>query len=212
MSRMTHSSWRQGFPRQSGMALIIALIVLVAMTLAGIAMVRSVDTSVMIAGNMAFRQGAAVAGDAGVEAARAWLLNNVAVLTSDAPGDGYYANSQLEQLDLTGNKTPGDTADDVAWEGAGVSQPTCLDKDGAGNTVCYIIHRLCNTSGEAISSSKCSVKLSSRGGSNVGATRQMTTYQPGSWSEVATQTYYRVTVRIAGPRNNIGFIQAFLLI
>lgn len=212
MNRVTHSSRYTGYQRQSGLALVVALIVLVAMTLAGLAMMRSVDTSVMIAGNMAFRQGAAIAGDAGVEAARTWLLNNVAALTSDAPGDGYYANSQLEQLDLTGNKTPGDTADDVAWDGAGVSQPTCLAKDGAGNTVCYIIHRLCTTSGEAISSSKCSVKLSSRGGSNIGAMRQMTTYQPGSWTEVATQSYYRVTVRIAGPRNNIGFIQAFLLI
>jgi len=211
MSHMTPSRQACG-KRQSGVALVVALIVLVAMTLAGVAMVRSVDTSVMIAGNLAFRQGASVAGDAGVEAARTWLLANTAALTNDSPGDGYYANSQLEQLDLTGNATPADTADDVAWDGVGVSQPKCLAQDAAGNTVCYIIHRLCTTSGEAISSSKCSVKLESRGGSNVGGKRQMETYQPGSWSEVATQTYYRITVRVAGPRNNTGFIQAFLLI
>jgi Tfp pilus assembly protein PilX len=209
---MINSSRQLAAPRQAGMALAVALIVLVAMTLAGIAMMRSVDTSVMIAGNMAFRQGAAVAGDAGVEAARTWLLGNTAALINDSPGDGYYANSQLEQLDLTGNQTPGDTADDVAWDGVGVSQPKCLAKDAAGNTVCYITHRLCTESGAAISSSKCSVKLESRGGSSLGAKRQMETDKPGGWSEVATQAYYRITVRIAGPRNNIAFVQAFLLI
>ncbi len=41
--------------RQGGAILFIALIVLVAMTLAGIAMWRSVDTALGIAGNMAFR-------------------------------------------------------------------------------------------------------------------------------------------------------------
>jgi Tfp pilus assembly protein PilX len=56
--------------RQRGAILFIALIVLVAMTLAGIALMRSVDTNVLIAGNLAFRQGATAAGDYGVEDAR----------------------------------------------------------------------------------------------------------------------------------------------
>ncbi len=54
---------------QRGVILIITLIVLVAMTLASIAMVRSVDTSTVIAGNLAFKQSATASGDAGLEAA-----------------------------------------------------------------------------------------------------------------------------------------------
>src|SRR4051794_33864237 len=50
--------------RQQGVVLLIALIVLVAMTLAGIGLVRSVDTGNMVAGNLAFKQGATLAGDA----------------------------------------------------------------------------------------------------------------------------------------------------
>ena len=42
---------------QSGVVLFIALIVLVAMSLAGVALVRSVDTNLLIAGNLAFKQG-----------------------------------------------------------------------------------------------------------------------------------------------------------
>lgn len=48
---------------QQGVVLFVALIILVAMTLAGIALMRSVDTNVLIAGNLAFRQGATMAGD-----------------------------------------------------------------------------------------------------------------------------------------------------
>jgi Tfp pilus assembly protein PilX len=40
---------------QQGVVLLMALIMLVALTLAGIALVRSVDTTNLIAGNLAFK-------------------------------------------------------------------------------------------------------------------------------------------------------------
>ncbi|MEJ7807583.1 MAG: hypothetical protein WKG03_16870, partial [Telluria sp.] len=55
--------------RQRGVVLLMALIALVALTLAGLAMVRSVDTGNVIAGNMAFRQAAMQQVDVGIEAA-----------------------------------------------------------------------------------------------------------------------------------------------
>ncbi len=198
--------------RQGGLALLVSLIVLVAMSLAGIALVRSVDTATMIAGNLAFRQGATTSGDAGIEAARTWLLANGASLENNSTGNGYYATSQ-DSLDLTGNATRTNTSDDVDWTGAGVgaSTPKCLATDAAGNTVCYIIHRLCNTAG-ALNSATCSTQQTAKGGSSLGSTRPMGTYQERSWTEVATLAYYRVTIRVAGPRNNISYVQAFLLI
>ncbi|HEX2310450.1 MAG TPA: hypothetical protein VHH91_07010, partial [Vicinamibacterales bacterium] len=59
--------------RQRGAVLLIALIVLVAMSLAGVALVRGVDMTNLIAGNLAFKQGATLGGDWGAEQARAWL-------------------------------------------------------------------------------------------------------------------------------------------
>jgi Tfp pilus assembly protein PilX len=56
--------------RQRGAILFIALIVLVAMSLAGIALMRSVDTNVLIAGNLAFRQSASRPRTPGSGAAR----------------------------------------------------------------------------------------------------------------------------------------------
>src|SRR5256885_15968678 len=59
--------------RQRGVTLFIALIVLVAMTMAAVAMMRSVDTATVVAGNIGFRQSAVNAADQGVQAAYAWL-------------------------------------------------------------------------------------------------------------------------------------------
>lgn len=53
---------------QRGVVLLITLIILVAMTLAGIGMMRSVDTGNIIAGNLAFRQATVNASDAGTAA------------------------------------------------------------------------------------------------------------------------------------------------
>ena len=43
---------------QEGVVLFIALIVLVAMSLAGVALMRSVDTALVVAGNFAFKKSA----------------------------------------------------------------------------------------------------------------------------------------------------------
>ncbi len=73
---------------QKGVVLFISLIVLVAMTLAGIAMFRQVGTGVTIAGNLAFRDNASSVSDLGLEAGRAWLVaqSSTTLNTDQAPG------------------------------------------------------------------------------------------------------------------------------
>ena len=55
--------------RERGVVLFIALIVMVALSLAGIALIRSADTATIVAGNLAFKQAAASAVDRSVEQA-----------------------------------------------------------------------------------------------------------------------------------------------
>src|SRR3989442_13807762 len=80
--------------RQRGVTLFIALIVLVAMTMAAVAMMRSVDTATVVAGNIGFRQSAVNAADQGVQAAYAWLGANVggAGINSDNAASGYFSS------------------------------------------------------------------------------------------------------------------------
>src|SRR5262245_34754677 len=78
--------------RQGGVVLFIALIVLVALTLGGLALIRSASTGILAAGNLALRQNAAIAADAGVENAVAWIRTQTpAALENNMPAFGYYA-------------------------------------------------------------------------------------------------------------------------
>lgn len=207
---------------QSGLVLLVALIVLAAMTMAGIALVRSVDTNALVASNLSHRQGAQFAGEAGVEEARAWLLTKLPTdLGADSNAYGYIA-TRLASLDLTGNSTT-TTTDNVKWKDfddsiqAGSIAPRCRDKDDSGNRVCYVVNRMCDNAG-AFDLATCDVITSSSGSSgdsSSGKRGSDVTYglvdkiPTGSPSHFAL---YRVTVRTSGPRNNVSFIQVFLAI
>ena len=140
-----------GSRRQEGVVLMIALIVLVAMTLAGLGMIRSIDTGTMVAGNIGFRE--ARGGLRRLPASRrraTWLIANRTSLDADQTGNGYYSTRQ-DTLDITGNLTQGGT-DGVDWGGSDPSQPvkafdagTALDS--TGNHVYYLIQRLCSIPG-----------------------------------------------------------------
>jgi Tfp pilus assembly protein PilX len=199
---------RNRHARQSGVVLVVTLIVLVAMTLAGIALLRSVDTSTVIAGNLSFKQSAVASGDAGVEAAIAWLTANSANLQQDIPASGYYATSQ-NALDLTGNKPGGGTEDDLDW--GDTDAVRTLERDDAGNQVAYIIHRMCDNVGP-LNGATCATEQTFQGGSSQGASRQMLTYQPGAWESVANRGFYRITARVSGPRNTTSYIQVVVSI
>lgn len=190
---------------QRGVVLIVALIVLIAMTLASIAMVRSVDTSTIIAGNLAFKESGAAAGDVAIDSAIAWLAanNSIAVLGGDHGSDGYYASRQ-DNLDITGNHTPDINTDNLDWTSS--SAVKMLTTDALGNQASYVIHRMCDDPG-AFNPATCASDLSPSAGNSLGSKQQMLTYQPGGWDQLSARAYYRITVRIKGPRNSINFVQ-----
>jgi type IV pilus assembly protein PilX len=200
--------------RQGGVVLFIALIILVAMALAGIALVRSVDTGVIVAGNIAFKQGATLAGDQGLEAARAWLMANKANLNSDriaAGASAYYANWQAG-FDLTGTD-PDTSKPDFDWKGVGLEVTA---NDGAGNRVRYVIHRLCANSGVSPAATSC-VRVSAasggggaKGGEYGGRRGYEAGGETGGFNLASTLVYYRVTVRVDAPRNTVSYVQALL--
>lgn len=192
--------------RQRGVILIITLIILVAMTLASIAMIRSVDTATLIAGNVAFKQSASNSGDSGIESAITWLGENRASLTASNPAAGYYAVNG-DQADLTGNKTPEKAEDNLEWIGDGESRK--LGKDAAGNDIAYVIHRLCTNEGP-LDGGTCTTDQTEKGGNSKGSERQALCYCPADWPQIANRGYYRITVRVHGPKDSVSFVQAVI--
>jgi len=181
-----------GRQSQRGVVLFIALVVLVAMTLAGIALSRSVGTGILVAGNLAFQRGATSAGDAGIEAGRAWLTaQNADTLRVDQPGR-YIANWQTTFDPAT-----------FAWG----SQAFHVGFDSAQNEIWYVVHRLCKNSDESPNApgQQC-VSLTSSG-----ATGSKAAASYGSAPLRGTlQPYYRITVRVKGPRNTVSYVQSVM--
>jgi len=183
---------------QRGAVLFIALIVLVAMSLAGIALIRSVDTANLIAGNLAFKQNATHGGDWAAEQARNWLQAQTATdLYNDAPGR-YYAAMQ-SGLDFTATDP---SRPDFDW----ANNSTNLGVDPAGNPeVRYVIHRMCDLAGNP-GSVNC-VRTST--GGTADSTKGGATYG-GAALPSTSQIYYRITARVTGPRNTVSYVQVMV--
>lgn len=191
-----------GHGPQRGIVLIVALLVLVAMSLAAVGLVRSGLTSNRIAGNLAFQQAATQSAEVGIETAIAWLeLNNTGTnlhnhIDIDASHPvGYFASRQ----------DPASTQSwDAFWDTVLVptGRVNTLPADAAGNTVSFVIQRLCNGTGDPTTGIGCDVSpasLSAEGNSKgSGVVALLTT----------SQYYYRISARVAGPRNTVGFVQA----
>lgn len=176
---------------QRGVVLFIALIVLVAMTLAGLGMMRSVDTNNLIAGNLAFKNAASSAGDAAVEAARTWLESQTpGSLEANNAALGYFANWDP-------------TFDPGTFNWAAKSQ--IVGTDSNGNTIYYVAHRMCNESDKSINATRCAkVENSSVGGSKGQAGYGV------KKPKVNALAFYRITAKIEGPKFTVSYIQAFI--
>ncbi len=69
---------------ERGTALFVALIMLVAMSIAAVSLVRSVNTTVVVSGNLAFQQAALQAADYGIEGLRDLLADAAQGIPVDA--------------------------------------------------------------------------------------------------------------------------------
>lgn len=211
---MTPSSTMPSRPtaaaRQRGLVLFFALIALVAMSLAALAVIRSVDTATLISGNLAFRQAATTSGDGSTEAAITALaaisaagdaagkrvffdLDHPFNVTSAATG--YYSNAD-PLLNLTSTAT---------WVNAS-SSPAVID--ASGNTTRYIIQRMCRNANQLLSTTNClfSSEVKSKDGRSVLLSSNVC--ETSGCPKAGQLPVYRVTVRISGPKNTISYIQA----
>ena len=188
---------------QEGLVLFIALIVLVAMSLAGVALMRSVDTGTVVAGNMAFKQSAIMVADRGTQEAVKWLSDNAAgtTLQMTNTSKGYFSN-----------KPPGGEPDwfrPESWtESFAVNGGA---PDASGNVVRYVIHRMCLFADAAYNSTapanECAMYFPTGSGTTGGS------MAVGAPQFIGTpQRYDRVTTRVEGPRDTVSVIQSSVLV
>ena len=176
--------------RERGVVLYVASIVLVAKTLAGLAMRRQMGTGASIAGNLAFKESATSAGDRGIEAGRRWILDHVPSLSDDDRSSGYYS-SWAPTVDPT----------QFDWD----NESMILGLD-AGNTVRVVMERLCATPNMSANAPTqvCSDKAVAGGGNRGGGS------YPSVLPPTPPQPYFRITTRVDGPRNTRSYVQMLM--
>lgn len=206
--------------RQSarGISIIVALMALVAVSFAAVALVRSVDTSGLIVGNLAFKQDATATAEQASEQAITWIGARVAgtTLHTDSAASGYYATS-LDALDVTGRKTANTGRAVVDWAGDacasyasgtyGVCMTPSAEVPLAGdNRARWVITRLCASAGDPASAGvDCSATLGS--GASNSPNRGELSYNTGRLSSTTYSQYYRIVVRAQGARGTVAFIE-----
>jgi type IV pilus assembly protein PilX len=210
--------------RDQGFVLFMTLVMLVILTLSGLAMMQMMGAGVTAAGNIAFRQASVRYADLALEDARVWLQGQVATyLHDDHPDDhGYMAWVQQSHPAAATDFDP-QTHD---WTNTNLahlysaSPDPDLDGDGdpttfSGYRIYYVIHRL------AVGHEACSVPgtgcmipptVSGGGGTVVApGTTQIagTGYTPPILGTTGN-VYYRITAKVVGPRHNTAYVQAIM--
>ena len=182
--------------RQRGAVLLIALVILVVMTLSALALIRSVNMTNLIAGNLAFRESALLSSERSTETALTWLASaDAATLYDVSAANGYQA---VRADPATGQSW------DAFWIATLAAQSVTGTVDIAGNTVSYAIQRLCDAT-DSPQTVNCAKSPSTNvGGSQSGGSSIFL----GSGSQV----YYRITTRVAGPRNTTAYTQTIVAI
>ena len=196
---------------QSGVALIMVLIMLAAMAIAGVALVRVVDSANVISGNFAFRQATLNIADLGVEAAAATLKS---LLDPDAekkyekryPTDCdtdclYFPVRSIDAMvnakGLPEQGSDGTKTYEINW--------TLADKVPnvpSGYSIRYVIDRQCTRVPVVDTLADCLTDTPQSGASKKSGASVFTP---------ASSTYYRITVQVTGPRRTQSHVQVILV-
>jgi type IV pilus assembly protein PilX len=192
--------------RERGAVLFVALIALVTLMLAAVALTRSVDTAIVISGNLAFKQAATASADNGLESAIKWLAKiNSDNISKDPFTDATHAFNQTNaavgyysNVDNTLNFKA-----DATWTDAASK---LVAADPSGNQARYIIQRMCRDANTLLSESNC---LFSDAEIDTGSKRVKPASEAGA-KVTGKVPLNRVTIRVTGPRNTVSYTQAFV--
>mgnify|MGYP003582841597 CR=1 FL=1 len=183
--------------RERGVVLLFCLIVLVILLAGGVAVMRSMNTSLFAAGNLAFKRDLVNQGEQALTKVLAQFKEGgaLASATADAPTLNYKATT----LATNAQGVPTALLSDSAFGAVGRAS-----NDIAGGTgdvkIRYLIERMCNAAGAA-SSANCVQSAAAPTGGTAG---------PQPPPPPPTATVYRVTVRVTGPRDTQVFLQTSL--
>lgn len=183
--------------RERGVVMIFTLIVLVILVIGAVALMRSMNTSLLTSGNLAFHRDLVNQGEQAVSNVMTEFKNGTAPLSGITTADNINANYKSTVLPTNAQGVPTALLGNNATFGAvGLAA-----NDIAGATpdvvIRYVIDRLCTATGIASTTDCVQATAEPPGGTG----NRNTAVAP------PTATVYRLSVRISGPRNTQAFLQ-----
>ncbi|MBC7787372.1 MAG: hypothetical protein H7Z18_08035 [Methylophilaceae bacterium] len=184
---------------QSGIIMFITLISLVVMLLSSIALVRSTDTSMLIAGHLSFRRDITNQAERAIPAIRVIFQGTGALSTvnsrnSDQISANYYATIQSSNAFGIPNA--------LINTGSATYNTNVISDATSGVTVRYLIDRMClpTTANAPASAANCGLTLS--------VTDNSTSGPDAVTAKGPDIPIYRISVRATGPRNTETYMQS----
>lgn len=221
----------KGTRREQGFVLVITLLVLIIITLASVAMMSLLRSGITASGNIAFRQAASRTADVAVDDAFQWVQTqitaNVAALNTNVAtaasatvsGSRYYAINYEADAGCTKNGsttfTPqtyrfGDVNGTIPNGNDSMPCAARLVSTPSGYHLYYVVHRMANATGSCPGAG-CMAPVFTPTGTTAGCS--MDPSDPaycGVSSTTNSLVYYRITVKVVGPRQNNRYIQTFI--
>ena len=183
--------------RQRGVVLIFTLIILLILTIGAVALMRSMNTSLFGAGNLAFRRDLANQGEQAVSTVMAEFSTGGALVNSTTTQNNVLAdNYSATMLPTNQQGMPTALLSDSQWAATNFTGPDLVGATG-DVIIRYAIDRLCNATGP--SSSTTCVQSTAVGPSK-------SSKDPGGLPSPSA-TVYRLSVRITGARSTQVFLQ-----
>jgi len=195
--------------KQRGVVMLFGLIALAIMLIGAAAMVRSISTSMLNAGNLGFKRDLTNQGERAVTSVMALLQTGA--LNSETARQSTDATRNYSATMLASNAQglPNALVSDSTFSGIGTGSNDITIADQAV-TVRYLVDRLCVNTGVA-ASNHCSMAddPNPTGGSGSEVIRAEDSSAGGAGA-VGQRVVYRVSIRVTGPRSTQAFFQTTL--
>lgn len=204
---------------QRGVVLLFALIAVVIMLIAAVAMIRSYNASLFMAGNIGFKRDMQTESELAIAAAlaafRTGPLNTQAARANSIPSANYSAMALA--VNNQGVPTVLQTAATMAAAGYGTDVATDTASLTTGIKYRYVIDRLCGTVGlESTLGPGVCIVSTAQPPTGTSESQILGAGQKALCATCASaqpqSVVYRVSVRVEGPRNTVSFFQSTITV
>jgi type IV pilus assembly protein PilX len=194
---------------QRGVVLLFGMIALVVLLIGTTALVRSMNTSMMTAGNFGFKRDLTNQGERAIQAVLTALQTGGLANAGTREANQLNLNYSASLLPSNAQGIPVALLTDSGFTAVGVTNNDITVAD-MGITVRYVVDRISTAAGPADTDNTLMADNTVPAGGSSSELMNAMDSSSGGQGALAPQVVYRISVRVTGPRNTQSFYQSTL--